>query len=80
MLGYEFYWCDAIEGYKLIGVLPERRRDPTRITHKSILNLGRKLVGEKAGVQNIFFVQIEKDDASGKTFRTNPPFNNGKRV
>lgn len=80
MIGYEFYWCDAIEGYKFIGVLPEKRRDPKRITHKSILNLGRMLVGEKAGVQNIFFMQIKKDEATGKTLRTNPPFSNERRV
>jgi hypothetical protein len=74
MIGYEFYWWDAIEGYRLIGVLPERRRGSKRITHKSILNLGRKLVGEKAEAENIFFIQIRKDEATGKTFRTNPPF------
>jgi hypothetical protein len=80
MIGYEFYWWDAIKGFKVIGVLPERRRDPKRINHESILNLGRILVGEKAGAQNIFFIQINKDEATGKTFRTNPPFSNERRA
>jgi hypothetical protein len=30
MIGYEFYWCDPIEEYRFIGVLPERRRDPKK--------------------------------------------------
>jgi hypothetical protein len=61
-------------------VVPERRKDLKRITHKSILNLGRMLVGKKAEDQNIFFIQIRKDDATGKTLRTNPPFSNERRV
>jgi hypothetical protein len=38
MVGYEFYWHDPINGYQLIGVLPERRRNPKRITKESVLN------------------------------------------
>jgi hypothetical protein len=80
MIGYEFYWCDAIEGYKFIGMFPERRKDLKRITQKSILNLGRMLVGENAEAQSIFFIQIKMDDAKGKPLRTNPPFSNEKRA
>lgn len=80
MIVYEFYWCDAIEGYKLIGVLPERRRDPKRITHQSILNMGKKLVGERVGDRNIFFIQKRKDDATGKMLRTNPSFEDERRA
>jgi hypothetical protein len=67
MFGYEFYWCDPIEGYKFIGALPERRRDPKRITHRSILDLGRILVGKKAEARSIFFIQIRMDEAKCKT-------------
>jgi len=80
MIGYEFYWCDPIEEYRFIGVLPERRRDPKRIAYESILNLGRMLVGEKAGIQNIFSILIRKNEATGKTLRTNLPYSNEKRV
>jgi hypothetical protein len=80
MIGYEFYWCDAIEGYKFIGMIPEMRRDLKRITHKSILNLGRMLVGEKAGDQNIFFILTRKDETTGGILRTTSPLSNGKRV
>jgi len=38
MKGYELYcWRDP-KGYELIGVLPERRNDPQRITKASVLN------------------------------------------
>lgn len=32
MEAYEFYWLDPIKGDKLLGVLPERRKNPERIT------------------------------------------------
>jgi hypothetical protein len=35
---YEFYWHDLEKGYQLIGVLPERRKTPTRINQESVLN------------------------------------------
>jgi hypothetical protein len=42
MVGYEFYcWRDP-KGYELIGVLPERRNNPQRITKESVLNWGQK--------------------------------------
>ena len=38
MVVYEFYWYDLEKGYQLIGVLPERRQNPTRINQESVLN------------------------------------------
>jgi hypothetical protein len=38
MVPYEFYWRDPTEGYQHIGALPERRKNPARITQ--IKNLG----------------------------------------
>jgi hypothetical protein len=65
MVGYEFYCCDAINGdYQLIGVLPERRKNPGRITHDSIINWGRKLLGDKVDGNDIFFVQIKMEQIS----------------
>jgi hypothetical protein len=59
MIAYEFYWYDATEEAHLIGILPERRKNPVRITQESILNWGRKVVGESAEVKDIFFTQVE---------------------
>jgi len=33
MTAYEFYWLDPVKGYQLIGTLPERRKNPSRITN-----------------------------------------------
>jgi hypothetical protein len=38
MVAYEFYWHDSEKGYQLIGVLPERRKNPARINQESVLN------------------------------------------
>ena len=38
MIAYEFYYDDPIKGCQLIGVLPERRTNPARITQESVLN------------------------------------------
>jgi len=42
MVAYEFYWLDPKGGYKIIGVLPERRKNSTRITQESIYAGGEK--------------------------------------
>jgi len=56
---YEFY-SRYEKGDKLIGILPERRKDPTRITPESIMNWGRVL-GDRAGIDadSIYFIRIE---------------------
>ena len=40
MTAYEIYGRGAMEGIHLIGILPERRGDPARITDESIMNWG----------------------------------------
>jgi hypothetical protein len=37
MAAYEFYWFDLTKGYELIGILPERRINPERLTQESIV-------------------------------------------
>ncbi len=60
MLVYEFYWIDKKEGKEhLIGILPERRRDATRISQKSVLNWLSKVLGNAPDIKNVYFVQIE---------------------
>jgi len=69
MDAYEFYWRDTIKGYQPIGVLPERRKNPARITQESIINLARELIGDNADANNIFFVEITKDENTGEILR-----------
>jgi len=59
MLAYEFYCRDETERIHFIGILPERRKKPERITQKSILNWGRKVIGDNSDVNDIYFVQVE---------------------
>ncbi len=59
MVAYEFYWRDETEQIHFIGLLPERRVEPERITSESVLNWGRKVIGEHSGLDEIYFVQVE---------------------
>ena len=66
MLAYEVYSFDNTNGYELIGVLPERRKNPTRITRESVLNWGKKLLGGNATGKSILFKQVEIDRNTGR--------------
>ena len=68
MIAYEFYWRDTIKGSQLIGILPERRKKPERISHDSIINWGKTLLGENVDINDIFFVKIRMDNRPEKIF------------
>jgi hypothetical protein len=74
MIAYEFYWRQAIEGVHLIGILPERRENPERITQGSIMNWGRIILGGLADLSNLFFVQVTIDEDTGVISYLNPSF------
>ncbi len=59
MVAYEFYLVDDEEEFHLLGILPERRSDPLRITQESILNWGKLIVGENVDLSSFYFIQIE---------------------
>ena len=60
MVAYEFYWGELTKGYQLIGTLPERRKNPLRITQESIINWG-KIFGENLNLNDMFFIEVEID-------------------
>ncbi len=62
MLAYEYYWKDEENRVHSIGIIPERRRGSERITDESILSLGKTILGEEAGLSNLFFVQLTIDE------------------
>ncbi len=74
MIEYEFYFRDAIKGCKFVGKLQEKRKYPNRITHRSLMNWGRRLIGANEDVKNLFFLQVKKEESKSKTRRTNPSF------
>ena len=59
MVAYEFYWHDGTTEEHFIGILPERRKNPDRITPESIMNWGWKVIGDTSDVNDIYFVKIE---------------------
>ena len=59
MMAYEFYWNDPKGETHFIGTLPERRKNPERITLESILNWGKMVIGDNGEVNKIFFVEVE---------------------
>jgi len=59
MVAYQFYWRDETERIHFIGILPERREKPERITSESILNWGWKVIGDRSDLNEIYFVQVE---------------------
>ena len=72
MLAYEIYWLDPIKGYELVGILPERRKNPKRIPEKSIINFGKKLLGNNVNVNNMLFVRRTIDNTTEEIFRLKP--------
>ena len=70
MVAYEFYLNDSEGNKDLIGILPERRKNPKRITQKSILRWGRMLLSDTGG--SFFFESITIDEYTGKFFRFGP--------
>jgi len=62
MVAYEFYWRDETGEAHLVGILPERRKDPKRITEESILNWVKKIIGEGIKVHDIFFSRVTMNE------------------
>ena len=63
MVAYEFYWRDEIGDAHLIGILPERRKDRTRIDDESIMNWIKKIIGDSLRANDIFFSKVNINDS-----------------
>ena len=64
MIAYELYLYDPINGYRLMGVLPERRRNPKRITKRSVLNWAEKYFGTDLNLKEVFSLEVRTDRES----------------
>ncbi len=69
MVAYEFYSPDKIKGYELIGILPERRRNPKRITRNSVLRWGRMLLPINGNGKGILVQKVLINESTGKFFQ-----------
>jgi len=74
MIAYELYWHEPIKGYQRIGLLPERRKNPARVTVESILEWGGKFFDKRLDINGIFFLQLKIDENTGRTSRHTPFF------
>jgi hypothetical protein len=59
MVVYEFYRRVPGGEDRLIGVLPERRKDNERITNQSIMNWAKLLVPEQIINDMVYFIRVE---------------------
>jgi hypothetical protein len=59
MLAYELYAFNKTKGCELIGVLPERRGNPQRVTKESILNWGQKYFGIHLSLGNMYLIEVK---------------------
>ena len=80
MIAYEFYFHDPVKGDELVGILPERRKKPERITQKSVMGWVEKVLGNDLRTKNIFFIQVTINEYTGNIFRPTPPFVTQEKV
>jgi len=73
-VAYELFSFDEKNGYEFIGILPERRKDPKRITNESVVNWGRMVLGNRSEGKKILFNRVAMEDVTGRTFERNSPF------
>jgi hypothetical protein len=74
MVAYELFSFDEKKGYEFIGILPERRKNPKRITKESVVNWGKMVLGNDSYGKKIFFNRVAMEDVTGRTFEANPFF------
>ncbi len=72
MIAYEFYLCDPVRGYELVGVLPERRKKSERITRKSVTDWAEKIFGNDLSTKDIHFIQVTVNEYTGMIIRPTP--------
>ncbi len=73
MIVYKFYLRDAIKGDIFLGALPERRKNPQRITEEFIINWGRKYFGKNTRDGDIFFIKTFLEESEKRKPNVPPP-------
>lgn len=59
MIEYEFYRSNPVtKREELLGVLEERRKDPSRITRESVMGWAEKVFGQDVSVKDIYFIPV----------------------
>lgn len=72
MLAYEFYYQNQNDQQRLIGILPERRKDHQRITPDSILNWAKVVLGEGWDMERVSFIRVIVKKRTGEMVEFKP--------
>jgi predicted HAD superfamily hydrolase len=68
MIAYKFYMRDETNVYQLIGILPERRKNPERITPESVIHWGNEVLSDDVNPNNIFYITTTVDENTGEIY------------
>jgi hypothetical protein len=80
-MAYKFYLRDPVKGNELIGVLPERRKDPSRIIQQSVMHwIEENVFCNGLNSKDIYFVQETINEDTGNIFRPTPLFITQQKV
>ena len=66
MIAYEFCWVDKRGESHFFAILPERRKNPERITEESIKKWGKMVLGSNRDSQNFYFIKVELPNSPRK--------------
>lgn len=71
MVAYEFYIRDEQRGDRLLGILPERRKDRERVNPDTIINWAKVVFSKTVDVKRVFFVRIILEN-NGEDYHSRP--------
>jgi hypothetical protein len=76
MVVYKFYLRDAIKGDIFLGALPERRKNPQRVseesTEESVIKWGRTYFGKQAKDEDIYFIKTVLEEREERPPNSSP--------
>jgi hypothetical protein len=59
VIAYEFYRSNPVtKREELLGVLEERRKDPSRINRESVMGWAEKVFSQDVSVKDIYFIPV----------------------
>ena len=77
MVVYKFYLRDVIKGDIFLGALPERRKNPQRVseesTEESVINWGRTYFGKTATDEDIYFIKTVLEEREKRSPNLSSP-------
>jgi hypothetical protein len=59
MIAYEFYWVDKRGESHFFAILPERRKNPERISERSVMRWGKMILSGSRLLRYFYFVKVE---------------------